>query len=144
MRKMNVNEAKKIRIALTGSRTYENKQKIKDMLFQLKHKFGSDLEVVSRGDKVGADKYVRKYAIDFGIAYKEFNPAHTVKTLYSAMSESYYGKPYHVSQFHHRNKLMVKYCDYLIMFREEHSDDSNGMLLEATKLKKQCIIINDL
>lgn len=144
MKKMNSSEKKNIRIGLTGSRTYENKQKIKDVLFQLKHKFGPDLEIVSRGDKAGADKYVRKYAIEFGITYKEFNPAHTVKTLYSVMSENYYGKPYHVSQFHHRNKLMVKYCDYIIMFRENTSDDSDNMLLDATKLKKQCIIINEL
>jgi hypothetical protein len=144
MKKMNVIENKKICVGLTGSRTYENKQKIRETIFRLKAKFGDTLEIVSRGDKNGADKYIRKFAIDAGISYKEFNPAHTVKTLYSVMSESYYGKPYHVSQFYHRNQLMSKYCDYIIVFQEESSDDTNSILEYATKLKKQCIIINEL
>ena len=36
--------------------------------------------------------YAKKYALDFELKYREFNPAHTVQNLYSAMHENYYGK----------------------------------------------------
>ena len=79
-----------MKVAIIGSRMYENTRKIKDTLFQLKQKFGDDLIIVSGGAKDGADKFARKYTLEFGIKYKEFNPAHTTKNLYSAMSDNYY------------------------------------------------------
>ena len=95
-----------MKVAMIGSREYENTRKIKDALFQLKQKFGDALIVISGGAQYGADKFVRKFALEFGIKYKEFNPAHTTKNLYSAMSDNYYNKTYHVSQFHHRNMFI--------------------------------------
>ena len=132
-----------MKVAIIGSRMYENIRKIKDTLFQLKQKFGDDLIIVSGGAKDGADKFARKYAIEFGINYKEFNPAHTVKNLYSAMSDNYYNKTYHVSQFHHRNMLIARYCDVMIAFIP-NKGDSNGSLSaikNAKKLKKPVTII---
>ena len=64
-----------IKVAIIGSRTYENKTKIRDMIFLLKKTFGSKVEIVSGGAQNGADKYARKYAIELGLNYKEFNPA---------------------------------------------------------------------
>jgi predicted Rossmann fold nucleotide-binding protein DprA/Smf involved in DNA uptake len=86
-----------MKIAIIGSRTYENTRKVKNLLTELKMKFGDDLVIISGGAKQGADKYVKKYALEFGLNYKEFNPAHTPQNLYSAMSEGYYARPYHVS-----------------------------------------------
>ena len=118
-----------MKVAIIGSRMYENTRKIKDALFQLKQKFGDKLIIISGGAQYGADKFARKYAIEFGIQYKEFNPAHTVKNLYSAMSDNYYNKPYHVSQFHHRNGLIAKSCDVMIVFvQENESESSYGVL----------------
>ena len=79
-----------MKVAMIGSREYENTRKIKDALFKLKQKFGDALIVISGGAQYGADKFVRKFALEFGIKYKEFNPAHTTKNLYSAMSDNYY------------------------------------------------------
>ena len=62
-------------VAVIGSRQYENVRKIKDTLTNLRQKFGDDLVIISGGAKDGADKYARKYALEFGIRYKEFNPA---------------------------------------------------------------------
>ena len=94
-------EPTKMKIAIIGSREYENKNKIRDMIYKLKQAFGDKLEIVSGGAQNGADKYAKKFAIEFGITYKEFNPAHTVRNLYSVMPEGYYSKPYHTSQFFH-------------------------------------------
>ena len=50
-----------MKVALVGSREYENIRKVKDALFQLKQKFGDKLIIISGGAKDGADKYARKY-----------------------------------------------------------------------------------
>lgn len=133
-----------IRIAIIGSRTYENKKKIRDMIFKLKNTFGDKLEIVSGGSHNGADKYAKKYALEFGVTYKEFNPAHTVKNLYSMMPDSYYGKPYHVSQLFHRNELLAKYCDKMICFRSTGKSNGSDHAVEmAQKHNKPVVIVNE-
>lgn len=138
-------EDAKMRVAIIGSRTYENKKKIRDMIYKLKQTFGDNLEIVSGGTQSGADKYAKKYSIEMGVSYKEFNPAHTVKNLYSALPESYYGKPYHVSQLFHRNELIAKYCDKLIAFIDstESSKGSYHAVEMATKYNKPAVIVNE-
>jgi len=132
-----------MKVAIIGSRMYENTRKIKDTLFQLKQKFGDNLIIVSGGAKDGADKFARKYALEFGIKYKEYNPAHTTKNLYSAMTDNYYNKPYHVSQFHHRNMLIAKDCDVMMAFIPDgcNSNGSISAIKSVKKLKKPVTII---
>lgn len=131
-------------IAIIGSRHYENTRKIQSLLTDLKNKFGEDLTIISGGCLQGADKYVKKYSVAFGINYKEYNPAHTPKNLYSAMSEHYYGKPYHVSQFHHRNNLIAKNCDYMIALIpvNEKANGSLSAIKSAQKLDKKVVILS--
>ena len=137
-------EPDRMKIAIIGSRVYENKKKIRDMVFKLKNTFGDKVEIISGGTQNGADKYAKKYAIEFGVIYREFNPAHTVKNLYSVMSESYYSKPYHVSQLFHRNELIAKYCDKMICFRSEgKSSGSDHAVNMAIKYSKPVVIINE-
>jgi len=133
-----------MKVAIIGSRMYENTRKVKDTLFNLKQKFGSSLIIISGGAKDGADKFARKYALEFGIKYKEFNPAHTIKNLYSAMSDTYYEKPYHVSQFHHRNMLIARDCNVMIAFipSGESSSGSMSAIKQAKKLNKPVTIIS--
>lgn len=134
----------KIRIAIIGSRTYEHKRKIRDMIFQLKQKFGDALEIVSGGAKDGADKYARKFAIELGVSYKEFNPAHTVKNLYSAMPDEFYEQPYHVTQLFQRNGLICQYADKIIAFRSEgKSSGTDHAISMAIKYNKPYIIVSD-
>ena len=58
-----------MKIAIIGSRGYTNKRKIKEFIFQLKNKFKEDLVIVSGGAKDGADKYAKRFALDFEINY---------------------------------------------------------------------------
>ena len=128
---------------MIGSKEYENTRKIKEALFQLKQKFGDTLIVLSAGSQYGADKFVRKFALEFGIKYKEFNPAHTTKNLYSAMSDNYYDKTYHVSQFHHRNMLIAKACTVMMAFIPIGAppNGSESAIKTAKKLNKPVTII---
>ena len=52
-----------VRVAIVGSRRYENKRAIKDTIFELQQRFGDRLEIVSGECKSGADKYARKFAL---------------------------------------------------------------------------------
>ena len=130
-----------MRVGIIGSRTYENKRKVREMIYKLKEQFGDELTIVSGGCKDGADKYARKYALEMDCKYIEFNPAHTVRNLYSALHAAYYGKEYHVKYFFHRNKMLAGYVDYLI---GSGSNDSNGTaytLNEARKKGKKVVIL---
>ena len=132
-----------MKVAITGSRYYENVRKLKDALFQLKQKFGDKLIILSGGDQYGIDKFAKKYALEFGITYQEYNPAHTPKNLYSAMSDNYYDKPYHVSQFHHRNMLLAKACNVMMLFIANgfETKATNSMINIIKKLDKPVTII---
>ena len=132
-----------MRIGIIGSRLYESRKKIKNTVFGLKNKFGDDLLIVSGGCQHGADKYAKKYALELGCNYKEFNPAHTTPNLYSAMNEGYYNKPYQPKNFFHRNGLLAKYVDCLIAFIPEN-DEANGTwntVRAAKKIGKKIVII---
>lgn len=132
-----------VKVAIIGSRSYENKDKIREMIWMLKNKLG-EVEIVSGGAMHGADKWARKYAIDLGVGYVEFNPAHTVKNLYSAMPDDYYEQPYHVSQLFHRNELLVMYADRVIAFRSAgKSSGTDHAIQMAEKYNKPYIIIGD-
>ena len=133
-----------MRIGIIGSIEYQNYRKVKDAIFALKGRVGESLIIVSGGCLIGAEKYAKKYAIDLGCDYIEFNPAHTPKNLYSALHENYYGKKYAPKNFFHRNKMLAKYCDKIIAFIPEggHTSGTENMIKEAKKLKKSIVIIS--
>jgi len=65
-----------MKVAIVGSRQYTNKRKIQEFVFKLKQKYGELLEIVSGGQKEGADGYAKKYALEFDVKYSEFPPVH--------------------------------------------------------------------
>ena len=81
-----------MKVAIIGSRRYENKKKIKDFVFKLKQQYGDKTIVVSGGCKTGADKYAKKYALELGLQYEEYPPFHEVHNLYCVLPESRYNK----------------------------------------------------
>ena len=131
------------KVAIVGSRSYENKNKIRDMIFTLKNKL-PNLEIVSGGGANGAYRYAKKFALELGVGYAEFNPAHTVKNLYSMMPDEYYEQDYHVSQLMHRNELIILYSDSVIAFRSTgKSSGTDHAVKMAIKHDKPYIIIGD-
>jgi len=133
-----------MRIGIVGSRQYENRKKIKDTIFNLQKKFGTKLTIVSGGCKDGADRYAKKYALEFNCKYIEFNPAHTVYNFYSALNEKYYGREYNPKHFFVRNKMLAKYCDIVIGFIPNgvKSSGTINTITEAKKLNKKVVIIS--
>ena len=133
-----------MKVAIVGSRRYENKRKIKEFIFKLKEEYGIDTIVVSGGCKQGADKYAKKYALELGLQYEEYPPFHEVHNLYCTMPSSRYGKPYSIKNFFARNKIIAGTSDFVVAFISD-SDDADGTMSTinyAKKFEKKYIIIS--
>jgi len=133
-----------MKVAIVGSRRYENKKKIKDFIFKLKNKYGTNTIIVSGGCKQGADRYAKKYALELGLQYEEYPPFHDVHNLYCPMPSSRYEKPYNIRNFHARNKIIAGTSDFIVAFipKGVQSDGTFSTLNYAKKLDKKRIIIS--
>ena len=131
------------RIALIGNTGWQNKRKVQDTLQKLKSQFNDDLVVIGAGGNEGANSMIRKYTLEFGLRYEEYNPSFSGHNMYSAMPESYYGKSYHFSQLHHRMKLIAERCDYMMIMTNEDKLDPvlKTAYNNANKLKKPVVIL---
>ena len=133
-----------MRVGIVGSRKYTNKNKIKDFIYELKEVFGDEVEIVSGGCKFGADKYAKKYALEFDMKYVEFPPSHESYNMHCILPKYKYGKPYAVWHFFERNKEIAKYSDKIIAFIPEgiKSNGTMNTIEHAQKMKKKVIILN--
>ena len=125
-----------MKIAIVGSRKYEKKRSIKDFIFRIKEKYGDTITIVSGGCKDGADRYAKKYAIEFGLQYEEYHPAHHAHNLYCVLPENRYGKEYSIKHFFVRNKIIANVSDMVIAFIPE-GKKSKGSLDTIKQAKKQ-------
>lgn len=129
-------------MGLTGTSTYENKATIKGFIFKIKQN-APDTEIVSLGSHSGADKYVKKYAMEFGLAYREINPPHTTSNLYSLMPDSFYEKPYSVKGFHVCNKIFASYVNSCVIFDNSGRTDKvvNSVVGYLNKAHKKTMFL---
>ena len=113
------------------------------MIFQIKQ-MDEDVLIVGIGDKQGADKYIRKIALEFGCKYQEANLPHTAPTLYSMMNEGFYNKPYNVKNFFLRNNTFTRYIDRLLVFDNTNGADkkTTNLIKAAKRAKKIVVVIN--
>ena len=132
-----------MKIGIVGSRRYENKKRIKDFIFKLKQEKGVDTTIVSGGCKDGADRYAKKYALEFGLQYEEYPPSHFPHNLYCGLPESRYGKEYSVKNYHVRNKIIAGTSDYIVAFIPKGIESKGSMstIQYAKKFEKKYIII---
>ena len=133
-----------MKVALIGSRRYENKKKIKDFVFKLKQQYGDKTIIVSGGCKQGADKYAKKYALELGLQYEEYPPFHEVHNLYCVLPESRYNKDFSMRNFFVRNKIIASVSDFIAAFIPDgvEANGTNSLLEYAKKLNKKRIIIS--
>ena len=124
-----------MKVAIVGSRRYENKKKIKDFIFKLKQQYGEKTIIVSGGCKTGADKYAKKYSLELGLQYEEYPPAHQAHNLYCPLHERNYGKPYSVKNFFARNKQIAIHSEYVVAFIPR-GDDARGSMSTINYAKK--------
>ena len=105
-----------IKVALIGSRQYTNKRKIKECIFDLKERFGDQLEIVSGEQPLGADGIAKKITLEFNIKYSSFPPSHFHYNQHCILPAYHYGKAYKPGNFFARNKQVAEYSDVGIAF----------------------------
>ena len=128
-----------MRIGITGSNTYENKRKIKEFLFRFKNR--PEIEIVCRGNKDGADKYIKKYALEFNLNYIEVPVAHTTRSLYSQLPDAYLNKPFSIRNYFIQQNIYIKQCDKFVIFGKDSDKVMNNLLLAIDKLDKNIILV---
>ena len=134
----------KIKIGIVGSRKYTDKRRIKDLIFEIKEKYGDGVEIVSGGQKDGADGFAKKYALEFDMSYVEFPPSHYNHNMHCILPRGEYNKPYYVSNYFKRNKQIAEYSNIIVAFIPEGLESRGTMdtIRHAEKLKKLVKIIN--
>ena len=98
---------------------------------------------MSGGCKDGADKYAKKYALEFGLQYEEYPPAHHPHNLYCSLPANRYGKQYSIKHFFVRNKIIASVSDMVVAFIPEgvKANGSLDTIKQAKKLDKKVKII---
>ena len=133
-----------IKIGIVGSRRYTNKQKIKDLIFEIKEKYGDEVEIVSGGQKDGADGYAKKFTLEFDMKYVEFPPAHYSWNMHCKLPATEYNKQYYVINYFKRNKQIAEYSDIIVAFIQKgvKSRGTMNTIHYAEKLKKLVQILD--
>ena len=134
----------KIKVGIVGSRVYTNKKRIKDLIFEIKEKFNDELEIVSGGQKEGADGYAKKFALELDVNYSEFPPQHYSHNMHCIRPKYDYGKKYYVSNYFKRNKQIAEYSDIVIAFIPDGVESRGTMstIKYAIKEKKLTKILS--
>ena len=134
----------RIKIGIVGSRRYTDKKKIKDLIFEIKEKYGDEVEIVSGGQREGADGLAKKFALEFDMNYVEFPPSHYSHNMHCIRPRGEYSKPYYISNYFKRNKQIAEYSNIIIAFIPDGVESRGTMdtVGHAEKLKKMTKIIN--
>ena len=133
-----------MKVAIVGSRKYTNKKRIQEFIFKLREKYSDELEIVSGGQKAGADGYAKKYALEFDTKYSEFPPAHYSHNIHCVLPKYRYGKAFYNSNYHKRNAQIAEHCDVMVAFIPKglNSKGTESALNEAKEKQKKYVIIN--
>jgi len=101
-------------------------------------KYGNEVEIVSGGQKDGADGYAKKFALEFGMKYVEFPPAHYSWNMHCKLPATKYNKPYYVTNYFKRNKQIAEYSDIIVAFIQKGVESRGTMntIHHAEKQKK--------
>ena len=136
-----------MKIGIVGSREYQNATKIRKFIFELKKKFGEELEIVSGGQPKGADGFAKKHALEFNVKYVEFPPAHYNWNQHCIKEAHNYGKEYRVYYFNQRNTEIAEYSDKIVAFIPrgwtiEKSRGTHDTVKKAEKLGKKVVVMH--
>jgi len=133
------------KIAITGSRKWEDKRKLKDAIFALKNKYKSDLTLISGGTGEGVDSLVKKFSFEFDLDYAEARPNHLSWSPYCIEPAYMYSKNFKSNNYYIRNTKLVNEADAVILFitKTEASPVMKNIVQQCDKKNKRLIIITE-
>lgn len=135
-----------MKIGIVGSRTYQSKMKVKELIFKCKQEFGENLSIVSGGQPKGADGFAKKYALELNVNYREFPPRHYNWNSHCVKDATHYGKPYRPWNFFDRNTEIAEDSDVVFCFVTggiiENSKGTYDTYQKAINLNKKVQVIS--
>jgi hypothetical protein len=132
-----------VTIGIVGSREYKSKERVNEAVEQCILKYGKEKICIVSGGAIGADTLGKLVALEKGLKYREYNPAHEQWNEYSGKPKEWYGKEYKVGNYFERNSFIAEDSDILFAFIPE-GHQSNGTMdtvNKALKMKKYVVII---
>lgn len=132
-------EINEIVIAMTGSIHYENVARVKHTLFKIRENLGKSLiKIASCGNSYGADKIIKKNALEFDFDYIEYTDYWKDSNIYSIQyAYNVYNKQKHGGMQTIRNKKLAVDANYLIYFGDPIVHDDNWLIDLIKQFKLQ-------
>ncbi len=133
-----------MKLAIVGSRSYTNRNRIRDIVERYLRQYG-EVTVISGGCPKGADFLGKQIALELGLNYQEYAPAHAKYNQYCVLPPESYNKPYNVGNFFQRNSQVAENCDHLIAFviKDVRCNGTMDTVGKAYKLKKHVFVFED-
>lgn len=128
-------------MGIIGPKEAFAKNRIQIILKRLKEQFGSQLEIISGGNKTGIEYETKKVVLEMNLNYKEFNPSYSGFNMYSALNEEYYEKKFHPTHESDRYRRLVRTCNRLIIFNDGQDKEILGAKRYAEKNGKKFVEI---
>lgn len=132
-----------MKIGITGSLNFEEKNKLKEIIFELKNKFKNNLLIATRSNKFGVEKHTKQICKwEFNIPYTEFPPYFmewnpdcelngTIKYIYN--------QNYHPKYLHMRDNSFINFCDIILVFIDETDKNIKKFIKKLEKKNKKYI-----
>lgn len=130
-----------LKIGITGSRKWDDKLKIKNVIFKLKDK---KCTIVSGGTAEGVDAFVKKFCLEFNLDYAEVRPNHFSWSPYCIEPPYMYGKAFRPNFYYARNTKLVTEIDTLLLFvtNDETSPVMKNLVEQCEKKCKKLVVIS--
>lgn len=133
-----------MKVGVIATKNYQSKRKLQNFISNFRKV--DNVTILGSGTDTLASSLIKKYTVDFGIDYAEYNPSFSGHNLYSAMPKHYYGKKYHFSQLIHSMNMLAIACTKLVIFANSQQELEKDIraktaFVKATKLQKPTIII---
>lgn len=133
-------------IGFVGSRAYTNRAKIREVMLACVEEYGKEgFTVVSGGCPDGADALAKAVAIELGLKYREYAPAHFKYQPHMVGEPSDYGKIYSASNYHIRNEKIAKNCKIVLAFvvKGKSRRGTDSTLRFCDQYKTQTVVYED-
>jgi len=139
------NKQKYLKILMLGDDMYQDKLKIKNVIFALREKFGKEkIKIATFGNDIGVDRFVKNDCMRFEIKYGEFPPYHQNHTLDCIMPEEMFEKQYDVRYYFWRESHAVKWANIIMIFANKKNIKQFVRLIKmAKKLDKKIKVFYD-
>jgi hypothetical protein len=116
------------RVAVIGSRTFDDKEKLYDVLTKNLDR----IKVIVSGGAKGADSLAVEWASDFGIPY----------LVFPAMWRDPFTGAYYRGAGFKRNRYIIEHCDTVIAFWDGESQGTLHSIHMAEEMKKPIKIVD--